>query len=204
MHAVLRRARDERGSAPVDFVLVGSLVTLMFLAIVQLGIDYHVRNVLAACAAEGARYGANADVASAEPVPARANELISRSVGSRFATAVAAPSQDSVDGAPVVTINVDCTSSICILNLPGGTDGSCGRSRIAGALVSGWRRDDGSALVEFTWLAILLMIPLVYVVLAAVSVQRAAFATTSPRVRPHAPMQMPGRTPKGSDAPRTP
>src|SRR3954452_6660468 len=32
---------------------------------------------------------------------------------------------------------------------------------------------------EFTWLAILLMIPLVYVVLAAVSVQRAAFATTA-------------------------
>jgi len=41
------------------------------------------------------------------------------------------------------------------------------------------RREDGSALIEFTWLAILLMIPLVYVVLAAVSVQRAAFATTA-------------------------
>lgn len=40
-------------------------------------------------------------------------------------------------------------------------------------------RDDGSALVEFVWLAILLMIPLVYVVLTAVSVQRAAFATTA-------------------------
>ena len=39
--------------------------------------------------------------------------------------------------------------------------------------------DEGSALVEFTWLAILLMIPLVYVVLTAVSVQRAAFATTA-------------------------
>lgn len=38
--------------------------------------------------------------------------------------------------------------------------------------------DRGSALVEFVWLAILLMIPLVYVVLAALSVQRAAFATT--------------------------
>ena len=39
--------------------------------------------------------------------------------------------------------------------------------------------DIGSALVEFTWLAILLMIPLVYVVLAALSLQRAAFAETS-------------------------
>jgi len=46
-------------------------------------------------------------------------------------------------------------------------------------MTSRWRRDDGSALVEFTWLAILLMIPLVYVVLAAVAVQRAAFATTA-------------------------
>jgi Flp pilus assembly protein TadG len=46
-------------------------------------------------------------------------------------------------------------------------------------VTSALRREDGSALVEFTWLAILLMIPLVYVVLAAVSVQRAAFATTA-------------------------
>jgi Flp pilus assembly protein TadG len=41
------------------------------------------------------------------------------------------------------------------------------------------RDDDGTALVEFVWLAVLLMIPLVYVVLAALSVQRAAFATTA-------------------------
>lgn len=38
--------------------------------------------------------------------------------------------------------------------------------------------DEGTALVEFVWLSILLMIPLVYVVLGALSVQRAAFATT--------------------------
>jgi hypothetical protein len=41
------------------------------------------------------------------------------------------------------------------------------------------RPDDGSAIVEFVWLAVLLMIPLVYVVLAALSVQRAAFASTA-------------------------
>jgi Flp pilus assembly protein TadG len=103
---VTGRLRGDRGSAPVDFVLVGSLVTLMFLAVVQLGIDYHVRNVLAACAAEGARYGANADVASADAGAARANQLIRQSVGARFATAIAAPDQDTVDGAPVVTVTV--------------------------------------------------------------------------------------------------
>ena len=41
------------------------------------------------------------------------------------------------------------------------------------------RDDDGTALVEFVWLAVLLLVPLIYVVLAAVSVQRAAFATTA-------------------------
>src|SRR4051812_38593001 len=66
----------DRGSAAVDFVLVGSLVTFLFLAVVQLGIDYHVRNVLAACVAEGARYGANADVADPEAGAAKANALI--------------------------------------------------------------------------------------------------------------------------------
>lgn len=39
--------------------------------------------------------------------------------------------------------------------------------------------DEGSAIVEFVWLGVLLMVPLVYVVLAALSVQRAAFAETS-------------------------
>ena len=38
--------------------------------------------------------------------------------------------------------------------------------------------DRGSALVEFFWLAILLMVPLVYLVLTASAVQRSAFAAT--------------------------
>jgi Flp pilus assembly protein TadG len=112
--------RDDRGSAPVDFVLVGSLVTLMFLAVVQLGIDYHVRNVLAACAAEGARYGANADVASADAGAARANDLIRQTVGARFATAVAAPEQASIDGAPVVTISITARLPLFAWFLPDG------------------------------------------------------------------------------------
>jgi Flp pilus assembly protein TadG len=41
------------------------------------------------------------------------------------------------------------------------------------------RGDRGSALVEVVWLAILLLVPLVYVVLAVFEVQRAAFAATA-------------------------
>jgi hypothetical protein len=36
--------------------------------------------------------------------------------------------------------------------------------------------DDGSAIVEFVWLSVLLLVPLVYVVLAGMTVQRVAFA----------------------------
>lgn len=38
--------------------------------------------------------------------------------------------------------------------------------------------DDGNALVEFTYLAVLLMVPLVYVMLTVFQVQKAAFGTT--------------------------
>lgn len=43
-----------------------------------------------------------------------------------------------------------------------------------------WRsRDDrGSALVELTWLGLLLMIPLVYVIVSIVTVQRSAYGAT--------------------------
>jgi Flp pilus assembly protein TadG len=101
-----RSCRDDTGSAPVDFVLVGVLVTFMFLAIVQLGIDFYVRNVLAACVADGARYGANSDVSSPSAGAAAANQEISRTLGSSYATAYAPGRQDSVDGAAVVTVQV--------------------------------------------------------------------------------------------------
>ena len=42
------------------------------------------------------------------------------------------------------------------------------------------RRDErGSAIVEFSWLAILLMVPLVYVMLAVFDVQRASYGATA-------------------------
>lgn len=40
------------------------------------------------------------------------------------------------------------------------------------------RRDDGNALVEFTVLSLLLLVPLVYVLLGVFQVQRAAFGVT--------------------------
>jgi hypothetical protein len=41
------------------------------------------------------------------------------------------------------------------------------------------RSDDGSALVEVTWLSLLLMVPLVYVLMSVFDVQRGAFGVTA-------------------------
>jgi hypothetical protein len=95
--------RADRGSALAEFVLVGSLVTLLFLALLQLAIDFHVRNVLAACAADGARYAANADVRSptAGVVQARAEvrQLLDQSV-------IASARIVEVDRQPIVVVTV--------------------------------------------------------------------------------------------------
>ncbi|WP_441005505.1 TadE family protein [Arthrobacter sp. PsM3] len=75
---------DERGSAVVDFVLVGGLLTLFFLAIVQLTLVLHVRNTLIDAAASGARYGTLAD-RSAVDAKDRASQLISIALNPEFA-----------------------------------------------------------------------------------------------------------------------
>jgi hypothetical protein len=115
-----RRACADSGSAPVDFVLVGSLVTLLFLALLQLGIDLYVRNVVVACLADGARYGANANVASARAAARQANAELSRALGSHYATAYAPLHQPSVHGARVVTIDARVRLPLLAWFLPHG------------------------------------------------------------------------------------
>lgn len=83
-----RRGRpDERGSAVVDFVLVGGLLTLFFLAIVQLTLILHVRNTLIDAAASGARYGTLAD-RDADDARDRTAQLIGVALNPEFATDV--------------------------------------------------------------------------------------------------------------------
>jgi Flp pilus assembly protein TadG len=84
------RPRDD-GSGVVEFVLVTVLVLFLFLVVVQVGLVLHARNVLVAAAAEGARYGANADRTDAQGA-ARAAEVVADALpgvaGSARATAV--------------------------------------------------------------------------------------------------------------------
>jgi Flp pilus assembly protein TadG len=52
-------------------------------------------------------------------------------------------------------------------------------SRLRIASVLGVRGDDGNAIVEFVYLAVLLMLPLVYVLLTVFRIQAAAYAVSS-------------------------
>ncbi|BDZ44332.1 TadE/TadG family type IV pilus assembly protein [Naasia aerilata] len=49
----MRPGAHDEGSAPVEFVLVGALLTLLVLSVLQLGLALHVRNTVTDAAAEG-------------------------------------------------------------------------------------------------------------------------------------------------------
>ncbi|MGO1769737.1 MAG: TadE/TadG family type IV pilus assembly protein [Microbacterium sp.] len=78
-----RIAADESGSAAVEFVLVGVLLTALTLAVLQLGFAIYVRNVVHDAAVEGAYHAALADTDPSDGA-ARAAEIISRAVGDAY------------------------------------------------------------------------------------------------------------------------
>ena len=95
----------ESGSAVADFAMVAGLLSLLFLAVFQLGLALHIRNTLISCASEGARYGARADATPQDGV-ARARQLISASLSDRYAGNVTAMTT-TVDGIAVVQLRIE-------------------------------------------------------------------------------------------------
>ena len=115
MRAVLA---DETGSAPVEFVLVGVLLTALTLAVLQLGVGMYVRNVVHDAAVEGAHRAALAATTLGEGA-ARTREIVDRTVGSGFAAEVAV-SQTSHLGHPVVAVTVRGTLPLAgLFGVPG-------------------------------------------------------------------------------------
>jgi Flp pilus assembly protein TadG len=104
----LRRALgDESGSSPVEFVLVGGLLTLLTMAVLQLGLVVYVRNVVHDAAVEAAFHAALADT-SLEDGADRARDIISRAVGSAYARDISVV-DEVVAGSPTVGVTVRTT-----------------------------------------------------------------------------------------------
>ena len=104
MRRATARGRGEAASAIVDFVLVSALVSVLFVAVFQVGLALYVRNTIISCAFEGARLGARAD-ADPDMGAARTRELIGASLSARFAQDVSAEVVDA-GGVQVVSVHV--------------------------------------------------------------------------------------------------
>ncbi len=110
----------DEGSAVVDFVLVSLILVPLFLAILQLGLDLYIRNTLAACAQDAARYVSNEDIdtqgADAIQLASQghASSCIDNSLASGFAADVTgtATTLDVSSGAAVPVIEVDVVASL--------------------------------------------------------------------------------------------
>ena len=98
---------DDRGSSPVEFVLVGTLLTLLTLGVLQFGLVVYVRNVIHDAAVEGAHHAALADTSLRDGVD-RTREIVSRTVGAEYAADVEVQ-ESSALGHPAVQIRVRAT-----------------------------------------------------------------------------------------------
>ena len=85
-------------------MLVGALLTLIFVALIQLGVVLHVRNTLVSCATEGARYGALADRTPADGAQ-RAKDLIVADLSPAYAGDVQGGTEE-VAGLDTVVVRV--------------------------------------------------------------------------------------------------
>ena len=114
----MHRPRGDRGSAIVEFSLISVLLLLLLFAVLQVGTLYYVRSVVAASAADGARYAANADVGPAAGAR-RASEQIAHGLGSAMAGRLPCTGELVPDPASGLQISrVHCQGRIRSLLLP--------------------------------------------------------------------------------------
>jgi len=103
------------GSSPVEFVLVGALLTVLTLAVLQFGLVVYVRNLVHDAAVEGAFHAALADTSLADGT-ARTEEIIARSIGAEYAAEV---SVRELDAAGQRQVEVTVITTLPVVGLLG-------------------------------------------------------------------------------------
>jgi Flp pilus assembly protein TadG len=98
--------RDEAGASPVEFVLVGTLLTVLTLGVLQFGLAVYVRNVVHDAAVEGAYHAALADT-TLEDGARRTRDIVGRTIGD-YATDVSVRETSSL-GQATVEVRVEAT-----------------------------------------------------------------------------------------------
>jgi Flp pilus assembly protein TadG len=115
VRAARRRGEAERGAAVVDFALIGGLLTVIFIAIIQLTLILHVRNTLIDAASSGARYGTLADRSPQDAI-GRAEELIRGSLADSYGSDISV-GESTVGG--VRTLEVVVRAPLPVIGLIG-------------------------------------------------------------------------------------
>lgn len=110
----------------MDFVLVGTLLLIVVIALVQFTLALWVRTVLIDAAGEGARYGALNGVPVAEGAQ-RAREVAGMTLGTRY---VDSSSASIVPGTNYDLVVVEITAPLPLIGLigPSGTVSVMGRA----------------------------------------------------------------------------
>jgi len=109
---------SDRGSAVVDFALVGALLSVLFAGLLQLVLVLHVRNTAIDCAAEGARLGARADRVPADGL-VRARELLANELPGLSGPGPPEASVAVVQVSGVQAVEVTLTVPLPVLGLLG-------------------------------------------------------------------------------------
>lgn len=116
----LAALRDDRGSSVVEFALISVLLVFLLFAVLQVAAVFYVRSVVAAAAADGARYAANAGVDPISGGP-RASTLIGRGLGAGMARRLPCAGGQLIDAASgLVTAEVRCQGRIRSVFVPVG------------------------------------------------------------------------------------
>ena len=93
------------------------LIVALLLAVLQVAVYAHVRNVVVASAQEGAGYAANADV-PAEAGAARTLEVIGQATSAETAAGLSCESVQETDPSGLVLVVVRCTGAVPSLFAP--------------------------------------------------------------------------------------
>ena len=111
----------EDGSAVVEFVLVGALLTILTLSVIQLGLALLIRNTVQDAASEGARYGALADNTVGDGVQ-RTRDLITAAIGPAYAKDVTV-ARGTYDGHPADIVTVSAPLPLIgLIGIPNGLE----------------------------------------------------------------------------------
>lgn len=125
---------SERGATVVDFALVGGLLTVIFIAVLQLTLVLHVRNTLIDAASAGARYGTLAD-RSANDAAARTGTILSTALNGAYAENISVEEIDR-EGVSILAVTVRAPLPVIGLIGPAGMLEVTGHAALSNARAS--------------------------------------------------------------------